>query len=55
MELEFSDGSTMELEYNDSRTIFDEPVETSFIKIKILEVESGTKYQNTCVSELKAL
>lgn len=47
---------TIEDEYNleGSEIIFDKPIETNSIIIGIEEVFEGTKYQDTCISEITA-
>ncbi|WP_431091362.1 NADase-type glycan-binding domain-containing protein [Paenibacillus sp. 8b26] len=53
LKLEFTDGSSLEM--NDFNTLkkFKEPINTSFIKLTILSVERGTKYQDTCISDVR--
>jgi len=57
--LEFSDSTSIEkeliggYEYWD-RIIFDQEIETKYIKITILDVYSGTEYKDTCISEIHA-
>jgi hypothetical protein len=53
LKLEFSDGSTLEMNDFNTRKKFKEPINTSFIKLTILSVERGTKYQDTCMSEIR--
>lgn len=63
-ELRFSDGSTCEWnlgkeEYQSMRELlysdmisFESPVWTDYLRITILEAESGTKYDDTCLTEI---
>jgi hypothetical protein len=55
MKLDFSDGQSVVLENNDTRFKLDEPIQTSFVKIAILEVKKGADFPNTCIGELKLL
>ncbi|MZQ74725.1 MAG: hypothetical protein GT589_01020 [Peptoclostridium sp.] len=55
--IEFSDGSYIESALEDSfgmsNTItLEQPVKTSSVKLTILDVYGGTKYQDTCISEI---
>lgn len=43
-----------ELDYMTDFISFGEEIETSYIKITILDVHSGTKYEDTCISEIVA-
>lgn len=54
MKLEFSNGQTMMID-NDfiSNEFLDKPIHTSFVKITIETVERGTKYHDTCMSEIR--
>ncbi|WP_256019830.1 NADase-type glycan-binding domain-containing protein [Paenibacillus kribbensis] len=54
MKLEFSNGQTMMVD-NDflSNGFPDGAVHTSFVKITIEAVEKGTKYHDTCMSEIR--
>lgn len=54
MKLEFSNGQTMMID-NDfiSNEFLDNPIHTSFVKITIEAVERGTKYHDTCMSEIR--
>ncbi|WP_442418866.1 NADase-type glycan-binding domain-containing protein [Paenibacillus brasilensis] len=54
MKLEFSNGQTMMID-NDfiSNGFPDGAVHTSFVKITIEAVERGTKYRDTCISEIR--
>ena len=51
-DLSFAQAS--ELEYTDS-VIFDEPIETDYVKIYIKSVYEGTECEDTCVSEIRAM
>ena len=51
---EMSYGEASELDYTDS-VVFDEPVETDYVKIYIKSVYKGTIYEDTCVSEIRAM
>lgn len=51
-DLSYSEAS--ELDYTDS-VIFDEPVETDYVQIYIKSVYEGTIYEDTCVSEIRAM
>ena len=42
------------LDYTDS-VIFDEPVETDYVKIYIKSVYEGTECEDTCVSEIRVM
>ncbi len=53
LKLEFSDGSSLEMNDFNTRKKFKEPIHTSFIKLTILSVERGAKYQDTCISDLR--
>lgn len=53
MKLEFSDGQSVILDIYFLKNYFDKPIQSSSIKITILEVERGTKYRDTCISELR--
>lgn len=53
LKLEFSDGSSLEMNDFNTRKKFKEPINTSFIKLTILSVERGTKYQDTCISDVR--
>ncbi|MCX7749767.1 MAG: stalk domain-containing protein [Clostridia bacterium] len=58
VKIEFSDGSSMEKEVKDSlmdyqRLEFGKIIKTKFVKITILEVYNGTKYEDTCISGIK--
>ncbi|NEU26516.1 hypothetical protein G3M74_10380 [Paenibacillus polymyxa] len=53
LKLQFSDGSSLVLNEFNARQNFKEPIYTSFIKLTILSVERGTKYQDTCISDLR--
>ncbi|WP_342445077.1 discoidin domain-containing protein [Paenibacillus sp. FSL L8-0638] len=54
MKLEFSNGQTMMID-NDfiSNEFLDNPIHTSFVKITIEAVERGSKYHDTCMSEIR--
>lgn len=59
VKIEFSDGTSIEKELKDGyedekleEITFDEPVTTSSIKLTILEVYDGTKYDDACISEV---
>jgi hypothetical protein len=54
MKLEFSNGQTMMID-NDfiSNEFLDNPIHTSFVKIMIEAVERGSKYNDTCMSEIR--
>ena len=55
---EFSDGTSQEVvllgEYSEQSNVitFSPPVDTEYIKITILSVYSGNKYNDTCISEI---
>lgn len=56
--ISFSDGSYIERELQDHKSFyqeieFDREVETTSVKIKILEVYPGSKYDDTCISEIE--
>ncbi|TKH33325.1 hypothetical protein C1I59_23220 [Paenibacillus polymyxa] len=54
MKLEFSNGQTMMVDNDFIRNEFlDNPIHTSFVKITIEAVERGTKYHDTCMSEIR--
>lgn len=58
VKIEFSDGTTLyrELEdYFEAQNIInlDKEILTSYIKITILKVSKGSKYSDTCISEIK--
>jgi cytoskeletal protein RodZ len=59
-ELTFSDGTTYTVELNGDFEAqpcvitLPESVETEYVKITILSVYSGTKYTDTCISEISA-
>lgn len=53
MKLEFSDGQSLILDSYFLKNYFDKPIQSSSMKITILEVERGTKYRDTCISELR--
>ncbi|MGG4216919.1 discoidin domain-containing protein [Paenibacillus jamilae] len=54
MKLEFSNGQTMMIDNDFIRNEFlDKPIHTSFVKITIEAVERGTKYHDTCMSEIR--
>ncbi|KJD47552.1 hypothetical protein QD47_00955 [Paenibacillus terrae] len=53
LKLQFSDGSSLEMNDFNTRKKFKEPINTSFIKLTILSVERGTKYQDTCISDVR--
>ncbi|MDY8022461.1 discoidin domain-containing protein [Paenibacillus polymyxa] len=53
LKLQFSDGSSLVLNEFNARKNFKKPIYTSFIKLTILSVERGTKYQDTCISDLR--
>lgn len=55
--MEFSDGSYIEKSLEDNQhdyqtILLDKPVETEYVKITIMDVYKGTKYQDTCISEV---
>ncbi|KAF6634943.1 discoidin domain-containing protein [Paenibacillus sp. EKM208P] len=54
MKLEFSNGQTMMVD-NDfiSNQFLDNPIHTSFVKITIEAIERGSKYHDTCMSEIR--
>ncbi|MCV9950001.1 NADase-type glycan-binding domain-containing protein [Paenibacillus sp. BT-177] len=54
MKLEFSNGQTLMID-NDfiSNQFLDKSIHTSFVKITIEAVERGTKYHDTCMSEIR--
>ncbi|MDE5620244.1 MAG: protein kinase [Ruminococcus sp.] len=55
---EFSDGTSQEVtllgEYSEQSNliVFDPPVDTEYIKITILSIYPGNKYNDTCISEI---
>lgn len=52
-ELCFSDGSSCEANMENSDMVsFENPVLTDYLKITILEAESGMKYDDTCLTEI---
>jgi hypothetical protein len=58
IQLVLSDGRSREFELQDNQLdyqniVLDMPVTTTSVKLIILEVYKGTKYQDTCISELK--
>lgn len=54
MKLEFSNGQTMMIDNNFLSNEFpDDAIHTSFVKITIEAVERGTKYHDTCMSEIR--
>ncbi|MGG1616177.1 NADase-type glycan-binding domain-containing protein [Paenibacillus sp. NRS-1781] len=54
MKLEFSNGQTMMVDNDFIRNEFlDAPIHTSFVKITIEAVEKGSKYHDTCISEIR--
>ncbi|URJ49808.1 discoidin domain-containing protein [Paenibacillus polymyxa] len=54
MKLEFSNGQTMIVDNDFIRNEFlDNPIHTSFVKITIEAVERGSKYYDTCMSEIR--
>ncbi|MEC0235353.1 discoidin domain-containing protein [Paenibacillus kribbensis] len=54
MKLEFSNGQTLTID-NDfiSNQFLDKPIYSSFVKITIEAVEKGSKYHDTCMSEIR--
>ena len=44
--------SLEQLDYATDFISFGKEIETSYIKITILEVHPGTKYEDTCISEI---
>jgi hypothetical protein len=54
--LEFSDGSSQVWTFRDVQEMqymeFDTPITTSFIKLTILDVYAGSKWQDTLISEI---
>ncbi|MBD5159598.1 MAG: hypothetical protein HDT23_05075 [Ruminococcus sp.] len=56
--IEFSDGTSQNVtllgDYSEqsNRIVFNPPVDTKYIKITILSVYSGNKYNDTCISEI---
>lgn len=56
--IEFSDGTSQTVtllgDYSEqsNRIVFNPPVDTEYIKITILSVYSGNKYNDTCISEI---
>ena len=53
----FSDGSQRQYEvaddyYTSAQVNFINPIQTSTLKIEILEVYEGTTYQNTCITDI---
>lgn len=58
--IEFSDGSSIEKELGDNRMDYQEitlakPVKSKSIKITILDVYNGSKYSDTCISEVSVI
>ncbi|MMZ69818.1 hypothetical protein D1872_327310 [compost metagenome] len=53
IQLEFSEGQRLVMSSDALKYELDEPVQTSWIKLTILEVESGTTYPDTCISEVR--
>lgn len=57
-QIEFSDGTSQEVtllgNYSEqsNRIVFDPPVDTEYIKITILSVYYGNKYNDTCITEI---
>ena len=56
--LHFSDGSHRDYTLKDvfegeQRIVFDKPVITNYLRLEILSVYPGTKYQDTCITELQ--
>jgi len=53
--LECAGGYEQEITFGayDNMIELDEPVETSWIRITILEAEAGTKFEDTCICEIK--
>ncbi len=58
IELEFSDGTTVQYELrdsNDEQVIqFSRPITTEYVKITLLSVYSGMEYQDTCITYVTA-
>ena len=57
VKLEFSDGTTLVSDLRDGiaspqAIVLDKAVKTSFVKINILDVFVGEKYQDTCIAEV---
>lgn len=57
VKIEFSDGKTIEKQLGDLRRVsnyieFDEAITTEYVKITILDVYKGSKYPDTCISEI---
>jgi F5/8 type C domain-containing protein len=55
--LEFSNGETKIVTFEDTEGLippigFEEPIKTNYVKLTILEVYKGTKYSDTCISEI---
>lgn len=55
--LHFSDGSSQEFELADEfmgiqRLQFASPIVTNYIRIELVDMYSGTKYEDTCITEL---
>lgn len=53
----FSDGSQRQYEvaddfYGPSQVNFINPIQTSILKIEIVDVYEGTTYQNTCIADI---
>lgn len=55
LKLEFSDGSSTIVEPWFAQMVFDNNIKSTFVKITILEVESGEKYEDTCMTEIRIL
>lgn len=59
LRVEFSDRSSLEKELKDNAMLdlqkveFGKTVKTKYIKITILDVYRGSKYQDTCISEIR--
>jgi len=59
IKIEFSNGESitkgLKDEFGANNLIeFDKPIETSYIKLTILDVYKGSKYNDTCISEIHA-
>jgi outer membrane protein assembly factor BamB len=57
IQIELSNGKTIEKElkggiYDPNYIVFEEPVKSDSIKITILDVNAGEKYEDTCISEI---
>ena len=58
IEFTFSDGSSCVVEFKDKNTdqyvVFDRPVWTDTIELRIVSIYDGTQYEDTCITEITA-